>query len=61
MSVVSYCSKQVQHIIGCGKTKFWELISYGEFPNAYKVGRKIMVPESDVEAYRKKNRIVENK
>ncbi len=48
-SVVS--SKKAQTLIGCGKTKFWELVACGEFPNAYKVGRKIMVPKSDIEEF----------
>ncbi|MFW5497781.1 MULTISPECIES: helix-turn-helix transcriptional regulator [unclassified Maridesulfovibrio] len=50
-----YSSKQVMAVLGCGKTKFWEMVSNGEFPNKYHVGRKVMIPESDIEAYRERN------
>lgn len=53
----SYSSKEVQTILGCGKTKFWEMIRDGEFPNAFKVGRSVRVPEEDVVAYRVNNKV----
>jgi len=51
-----YTSKQVRAVLGCGKTKFWEMVSAGEFPNKYYVGRAIRVPKSDVEDYKERNK-----
>ncbi|MBI9112268.1 AlpA family transcriptional regulator [Maridesulfovibrio ferrireducens] len=47
----------VQKILICGKSKFWDLVSKGEFPNAFKVGPSIRIPASDIEAYKEKYRV----
>lgn len=53
----SYSRADTQTLLGCGKTKFWDLVSKGEFPNAFKVGQSIRVPESDIKAYKDKYRV----
>ncbi len=45
---------QVQEILGCGKTKFWELVSHNAFPNKFYLGRHIRIPLNDVENYRER-------
>lgn len=50
----AYNRLQVQNIIGCGKTKFWDLVSRGEFPNAFKVGREVRVPGEDLKNFVKR-------
>lgn len=48
---------QVKSAIHCGDTTFWRLLKEREFPNAYKVGREVRVPWSDIEDYKVKHRI----
>lgn len=49
---------KVKKIIPCGETKYWELMNGNEFPNAYTVGNRRYVPFSDIEAYRRRHRVV---
>ena len=53
----SYKRTDVQTILACGKSKFWEMISNGEFPNAFRVGQSIRVPESDIHSYKERKKI----
>lgn len=47
--------QQAIRILGCSKSHFYRLIEEGEFPNAYRLGRRgVRVPAVDVEDYRKR-------
>ncbi len=42
---------KTQKILGCGPTKFWELLKNGEL-KAYYIGRSPRVPLSEIKRYR---------
>lgn len=52
----SYSLEEARTLIGVGNTKMWSLLKAGEFPRAYKAGKCVRIPESDVVAYRDRHR-----
>lgn len=47
--------------LGIGRTKFYDLLEDGAFPNAYKCGTTTRVPLGDLLNYRKKNKYTTHK
>lgn len=44
--------------LGIGRTKFYDLLEDGAFPNAYKCGTTTRVPLGDLMIYRERNKVV---
>ncbi|MEZ6854209.1 helix-turn-helix domain-containing protein [Halodesulfovibrio aestuarii] len=49
--------KKVCDYLGIGKSKYYELVDSGEFPNAYRCGNQFMVPFLDLLNFRERNRL----
>lgn len=43
--------KEVLHIVGCGKTKLYDLIQAGKFPKPVKIGNTVVWPESEINVW----------
>ena len=44
--------------LGVSRSKLYELVEAGEFPNAYKCGNQTMIPIMDLISFRERNRIL---
>lgn len=49
-----YTSKDIQSIMGCGKTKLYELLTNKTFP-AIKIGRQFYVPKAEFDKWVERN------
>lgn len=49
--------KKVCEYLGIGKSKYYDLVDAGEFPNIYRCGNQLMVPFLDLQNFRKRNRL----
>lgn len=49
--------KKACDYLGIGRTKFYDLLEDGAFPNAYKCGTTTRIPLGDLMAYRETNKV----